>query len=261
VIAARHRGRRAWLLALAAVPALAGCGATHAAHLSPAARHARQEGARVLTRGSAALDAVHSLRLTTTLVATSGKTTRAVADIALPGRLEVTLNSGSEHSQVRLISGFAYLHANAAYWRTAGAVAAAARLLTPHWYRVPDSSLSNSASLLALTRSATLARCTLGQPGSDAVVSHRDGHSTVVVRHTGATTDRITLASATPTLPASDVRTGPNVADPACGVSDQSAPIRGGTTTFARYNLPVTVSAPARFESESKMNSLLSAIS
>jgi hypothetical protein len=256
VIAARSRFWRTLALLLAVVPALAGCGSSHPRHLSASERR----GAAALGHTEAVLDTVHSLRLTTTLVSTNGQTTHAVADIALPDRLEVVLTRGAERSQVRLIRGFAYLHANQSYWRAAGAAAVATHLLTAHWFRVPDSSLSNAASLVALVRPQTLARCTLGQPGVGTVTAVRGANPSVLVRHAGATTDRITLASGASSMPVSDNRSGPNVLDATCGVTGQSAAIRSGTTTFARYNVPVHVSAPAHFESENAMNSLLSAI-
>jgi hypothetical protein len=256
VTAVRPRFWRTAVLLLAVVPGLAGCGSSHPRHLSASQRR----GAAALSRTEAALDAVHSLRLTTTLVSTSGQTTHAVADVALPDRLEVVLTSGAERSQVRLIRGFAYLHANQSYWRTAGAAAAATHLLAAHWFQVPTGSLSNAESLVALVRPQTLARCTLGQPGVGTVTAVRGAHPSVLVRHAGATTDRITLDSGASSMPLSDARSGPNVVDAACGVTGQSAAIRSGTTTFARYNVPVHVSAPAHFESENAMNSLLSAI-
>jgi hypothetical protein len=239
--------------------AVAGCGSAHATRAPLTA--AQRAGAQAIARSQAALGRAHSLRIVTVLHPTSGQSTRAVADISLPGRMAVTLTRGGEQSQVRLIGAYAYLDANTAYWRAAGAGAAAASLLVGHWFKLPDVDLSNAGSLVALTRPETLGRCTLGLPGSTATITARRPGTTIVTQRADSTVDRVALGATAPFLPTSDVRTGPNVEDAVCGESAASSAgqITGGTTSFSRYGRAVTIQVPAGAQSEDEMDRRLEA--
>lgn len=242
---------------------LAGCGSGQSKRpLSAAQRAAQRAGAQKLARSEAALDRVRSVRITTSLTSTSGQTSRSVADIALPGRMTVSLTIGDQRSVIRLLGGFGYLEANAAYWRAAGA--GAPRLLIGRWFAIPDDGLSSYASLKPLLSAETLGRCTLGLPGSTATVTdHHAGTTVLTQRVDGSppTTDRITLDATAPYRPVSDVRSGPDIADPACGVTTGQTQISSGVVTFSRYDVPVTVTAPPHPSSKADLDRLMSSLS
>ena len=247
---------RTGLAALATATALAACGGSSpATHLTAA----QQAGARQLTAAESALTHVKSLRVTTVLHTAAGQSSRSVADIVPGNRMRVRLYLGDQRSELRLTGGYAYLHANAAYWQASGTSAGAASLLTPHWFKLPVDTLSGAGSLLALLHSSTLGECTIGLPESTTTVSSRAGGTTVLTQRGDGTVDRITLRSDS-SLPISEQRTGPGVTSVACGTTSSTQRVSTGTTTFGRYGVPVSVSVPARALNNDQLTRLQSAI-
>jgi hypothetical protein len=232
---------------------LAACGDSHAVHRGVP----RSAGDRRLAAAESVLTHATSVRVTTELHTSSGKTSRSVADIVPGNRMRITLSLDDQRSEIRLRGGWAYLRGNTAYWQAAGMSAGVATLLVPHWYKLSLTAISSARSLLALLHASTLGTCTLGLPDSTTAITSQRAGMTILTQRGDATTDRITLRSGS-SQPISEQRTGPGASSATCGPDTSSETVSSGTTTFTRYGVPVTVPVPAHTLDQDQMSSFLS---
>jgi pimeloyl-ACP methyl ester carboxylesterase len=216
---------------------------------------AAEPAARILAAAEAAIDRVHTFHLQVT-AAIADATVSESTYLSLPGEAVLGERDGASVLDVRALGGRIYFRANRAYYKSVGVTGADLAALPGHWVSATPSQLGTAKGLLALTHSATLGRCLLGQYRGTLSVEGTasvDGRRAVVLADAGdrpgSAPGRIYVAATGPPLPLRLTSTGParpgGSANATCGRTP--TPLVSSSDEFITdVNAPLTISAPTR---------------
>ena len=218
---ADRRGRIAALLAVPALGAsLAGCGLSHSATTDATVENT---GALVTSHATAhqmfgamthALRKVHSVGIDFTVKANKGKATRITMEIQVPGRVEATVQHGSEVVNERWIGNAIYFRYNYAALDDLTGYPYLANALHDRWVQLPAAAVPLARAMEHMATDKMLQECDiLGPTGRLSVGSPTqvNGLAAVSLRDHGGkpgTARRtITLSANPPYLPLRIVQT------------------------------------------------------
>lgn len=248
------------LPSLAVAAAIAGCGGGGGGGSSSTTTAgngvASQPPAQIVASAAAALGTVQSFHIAGTGTDSGGQTSLS-GDVALPGKLHLTLQQGATSVQIIVVDGAAYLNANAAFYEKSGAPARLANALGGRWIKAPQSQLAQFGTFVAFSDPKTIGHCMLqSHLGSltSGGTSSVSGQPAVVVVDTGdlpgSKPGRGYFATTGKPLPLRLEETGPRkpggVPDPVCRETRSDLTSSGTSDlTISDYDKPVTISAPA----------------
>ena len=240
--------------AFVAAAALTGCGGGGGIASTPPGHQngeAQRTATQIIADAVAALSHVSSFHLQgggTGLVATG--------DLAIPGRMHLTMSQNGGTIEFISIGGVQYFNANRAFWTKQGAAPTAVTILAGRWVkRTQAGGLGSLSVFSALTSAATVGHClveehlgTVSVAGTGSVNGQPavilDDHGDVP----GSAPGQLYVATTGPPLPLRAVQTGPRMPggtpDARCGETSVST---GGPSdvTISAYNAPVSIAAPA----------------
>lgn len=222
----RHRLSLLSTCALLIATVVSACGGSNSSSTSSGNGVAAKSPDAIVTAASNALQGVKSVNVAGAFVS-SGTSTSLNLDIASKEGGKGSMAQNGLSFQLVAIGNEVYINASPAFWRHFGG-SAAATLFNGKWLKAPAT--GQFSSLSSLTNLDTLFNKLLGQHGTltKGTTTTVNGQPVIGVTDTtnGGT---LYVATTGEPYPVEIVKTGSG----------------GGRLTFSRYNVPVTLTAPA----------------